>query len=391
MILPQVMQAIEQKLHFRAGHHACVVGTLKVGVVPWFGNRWIDDQKIAGLERDIIMATQHEFQPTMTVLALQGVDRFLEIGFLGSVRDNDLHPAIEKISSRSKATSEATESHDDGLFVFVECDHYSSLALFYYKVIEVGFRYNCLMKPDAFEANESRQRHLLPFIALASSLVLCCPMTSLMGFVLGLISLRRIQASGGMLGGKRIAKIAMILGIVMVPVQYFLLDSFQKMNERLLQEGLGNSMSILFDVDAQDRPDALLRIFSTFDGKRPSESEIEAFVSQVTSTLGEYQGLSVIRSTPGKAGFLDRSYEIAVGFRFIDQTVTGGVECMVIPSGTTKPHAILFQRIELQIQPEVTLKLPAGSGLGPGTEIDSDADSGSVGVEETSATPNEES
>ena len=177
----------------------------------------------------------------------------------------------------------------------------------------------------------------------------------------------------------------------MVPVQYFLLDSFQKMNERLLQEGLGNSMSILFDVDAQDRPDALLRIFSTFDGKRPSESEIEAFVSQVTSTLGEYQGLSVIRSTPGKAGFLDRSYEIAVGFRFSEQTVTGGVECMVIPSGTTKPHAILFQRIELQIQPEVTLKLPAGSGLGPGTEIDSDADSGSVGVEETSATPNEES
>ena len=208
------------------------------------------------------------------------------------------------------------------------------------------------------EANESRPRHLLPFFALASSLVLCCPMTSLMGFVLGLIALRRIQASDGALGGRKIAKTAMILGLVMVPVQYFTLDSFQKINERLLQEGLEDSMSILFDVESVKRDDDLLRIFSTLEGRRPSRAEINMFVDEVLSSLGAYQGLSVIRSTPGGSGFLDRSHEVAVGFRFSDRTVTGGVECLVIPSGTSKPHAVLFQRIELQVQPEVTLQLP---------------------------------
>lgn len=222
----------------------------------------------------------------------------------------------------------------------------------------LGFRYTSCMESVEPQAIESRQRHLLPFFALASSLVLCCPMTSLMGFVLGLISLRRIQASGGVLGGRKIAKTAMILGLVMVPVQYFILDSFQKMNERLLQEGLENAMSVLFDVDSQERSDQLLRIFSTLDGKRPSKDEIDLFVDRATSSLGAYQGLSVIRSTPGESGFLDRSYEVAVGFRFADRTVTGGVECLVIPSGTSNPHAILFQRLELQIRPEETLQLP---------------------------------
>ena len=150
----------------------------------------------------------------------------------------------------------------------------------------------------------------------------------------------------------------MILGLVMVPVQYFTLDGFQKMNERLLQEGLENSMSILFDVESVRRDDDLLRVFSTLEGRRPSRVEINKFVDEVLSSLGGYQGLSVIRSTPGDSGFLDRSYEVAVGFRFSDRTVTGGVECLVIPSGTTKPHAVLFQRIELQLRPELTLQLP---------------------------------
>ena len=179
-----------------------------------------------------------------------------------------------------------------------------------------------------------------------------------MGFVLGLIALRRIQASGGALGGRKIAKTALILGLVMVPVQYFILDGFQKMNERLLQEGLEDSMSTLFDVNSVNRDDDLLRVFSTLEGRRPSRDEINVFVDEVLSSLGMYEGLSVIRSTLGDSGFLDRSYEVAAGFRFSDRTVTGGVECLVIPSGTSKPHAVLFQRIELQIQPEVTLQLP---------------------------------
>ena len=238
------------------------------------------------------------------------------------------------------------------------------------------FRYNSCMeseKSDPSEAEESRSRHLLPYIAIASSLVLCCPMTSLMGFVLGLISLRRIQASHGRLGGRTIAKMAMALGLIMVPVQYFILDAFQKMNERLLQEGLEHSMSVVFDVDSQDRSDDLLRVFSSLDGKRPSTAEIDSFVERATSELGPYQGLSVIRSTPGESGFLDRSYEIAVGFRFTARTVTGGVECLVIPSGTSLPHSILFQRIELQVLPESALMLPAST---PGSTKNGDPPDG---------------
>ena len=218
------------------------------------------------------------------------------------------------------------------------------------------------MEPFAPEATEPRPRHLLPFFALASSLVVCCPMTSLMGFVLGLIALRRIQASGGVLGGRKIAKSAMILGLVMVPIQYFILDGFQKMNERLLQEGLEHSMSVLFDTNAPDRQDELLRVFSTLDGKRPSRVVIDRFVERAVTSLGDYQGLSVIRSTPGDSGLLDRTYEVAVGFRFAERTVTGGVECLVIPSGTSNPHAVLFQRIELQLQPDLTLQLPPMAG-----------------------------
>lgn len=212
-----------------------------------------------------------------------------------------------------------------------------------------------------------------------------------MGFVLGLIALRRIQASGGALGGRKIAKTALILGLVMVPVQYFILDGFQKMNERLLQEGVEDSMSILFDVESVKRDDDLLRVFSTLEGRRPSRDEIDMFVDEVLSSLGMYQGLSVIRSTPGDSGLLDRSYEVAVGFRFSDRTVTGGVECLVIPSGTSKPHAVLFQRIELQLQPEVTLQLPPRLPDQGNSTDETDVSSHSPDLEEPSSSSPEES
>ena len=116
-----------------------------------------------------------------------------------------------------------------------------------------------------------------------------------MGFVLGLIALRRIQASGGALGGRKIAKTALILGLVMVPVQYFILDGFQKMNERLLQEGLEDSMSTLFDVNSVNRDDDLLRVFSTLEGRRPSRDEINVFVDASCGWIFWYRSASEIK------------------------------------------------------------------------------------------------
>ena len=141
------------------------------------------------------------------------------------------------------------------------------------------------------------------FSPLLLPLVLCCPMTSLMGFVLGLIALRRIQASGGALGGRKDRENRVDSRARHGARSVFHTRRFPE-DERASPSGgsLKHSMSILFDVESVKRDDDLLRVFSTLEGRRPSRDEIDMFVDEVLSSLGmpikDFPSFEARRETP---------------------------------------------------------------------------------------------
>ncbi|MBC23198.1 MAG: hypothetical protein CMJ32_04695 [Phycisphaerae bacterium] len=87
--------------------------------------------------------------------------------------------------------------------------------------------------------------------SLGLSLILCCPLTSLVSVVLGFMALHRIHSSGGALAGRGRALAAVLIGSAMLIVQSGMLDWFSGYYERRLGGQFINQITIIIDAAEQ--------------------------------------------------------------------------------------------------------------------------------------------
>jgi hypothetical protein len=209
-------------------------------------------------------------------------------------------------------------------------------------------------------------------IALACSVVLCCPIASLLGAVIGWFALRAIDRSQGAFGGRRVAISAIILGLCMLPIQMILLQEYGQVSTDMLQANVKSSVETVFDVDLEpeQRRAALETVFLRKRGRYPSIAEADAFVEGIASELGAFKSVSIAQLSVS-SNFPRPLYVVALVFQFEEESATGAAVCEV--------HAALDSMMNIRLELlEVTLpeggliQLPAADPEAPSEEETND-------------------
>ena len=236
------------------------------------------------------------------------------------------------------------------------------------------------------ESGPSQKTHAAAVIGLACSVVICCPVTSLVGALIGWISLRAINASEGRLGGRRIALVAIILGLAMLPIQFLLLSTYNQRSNEAINNGLEQCIETVFDVDAVDRKKALEGAFVRRKGRYPSPEETDAFVASITEQLGAFKMASIVQRSV-QPEFSRSLHDVALVFTFEKEMATGGAVCELIVNPNGFQLDVRLVRLEINLPEGGVRELPDSETSKSGEARDSTVD----GPEATRDSPAEES
>ena len=193
--------------------------------------------------------------------------------------------------------------------------------------------------------------HPMSVFALICSCIFCCPFAPLVGFILGFISWRAIAASQGLLRGRAIALLAMALGLIMLPAQYFVTARVESSQAALKKEGFQRTFDILFDTALPDRMMQLEGVLGAYEGRRPSADAVEKFVQLAEKQFGEFRSVTLINSSPIASGILSQlNQECALYFTFDGGTTTGAARCSVIGTGWSTPYQVRIATLQLNLE-----------------------------------------
>ena len=175
---------------------------------------------------------------------------------------------------------------------------------------------------------------------------------------MGWIALRSIDASDGRLGGRRLAIAAILIGLLMLPVQFFGLQSIQSVNESMLRDGIQRAVGAIFDVENEERARLLQQSFVASDSRRPSRAEVDSFAAQVTEKLGAYRSVSIAQSVAGDSSLFQPEYQLALVFVFEGGRATGGAECVLVPTGGALKDSLHIRHIEIDLGGGEVVQIP---------------------------------
>ncbi|MAJ45886.1 MAG: hypothetical protein CBC35_01030 [Planctomycetes bacterium TMED75] len=207
------------------------------------------------------------------------------------------------------------------------------------------------MELDSTNERVRPKIHPMSVFALVCSCIFCCPFAPLAGFILGFISWRAINASQGLLRGRKIALLAMALGLIMLPVQYFVTSQVESNQSALKKEGFQRTFDVLFDTSLPDRQSQLEGVLGAHEGRRPSVEDVERFVAQVEEQYGQFRTVLLINSSPIASGILSQlNQECALYFTFDGGTTTGAARCSIIGTGWSSPYQVRISTLQLNLE-----------------------------------------
>ena len=218
------------------------------------------------------------------------------------------------------------------------------------------------MVTDDPSANPTSKLHPMAVLALACSCIFCCPFAPLAGVILGFFSWRGIAASQGRLRGRSLALLAMLIGLIMLPLQYFVSGQIESSQSALKKEGFQESFQILFDTSLPDRKLAIEGILGAHEGRRPSFEEVDQFVSEVKGQFGSFRSVSLLNSSPiGSSTLLQVNQECALYFTFENGTTTGAARCSILGTGWSSPYQVRISTLEINMESGGLLELNAAA------------------------------
>jgi hypothetical protein len=191
--------------------------------------------------------------------------------------------------------------------------------------------------------------------------VLPCPPVMLIGGTLGLIALRRIQASHGALGGRRIALAAALTGAALTLISTALYtwfvsavtNDFQAIMTRHTEEAVRHA--------AAGQSQLVVQRWSKDAAASIEPAEIEAFGGEAAQRYGALERFDVTSMYPRKSRtWLGGGFDIAGIFRFENAERTGAASFEYQPGfGSPTPlFRILSLRIDDAEQGDLQLPTP---------------------------------
>ena len=140
----------------------------------------------------------------------------------------------------------------------------------------------------------SERRHptsQLAIWAFVTSLLLCCPLTGLISVFLGFLAHRRIVASEGRLGGRRLALAAIAIGTAATVIWLFSWDAFGRWYLESIEDRIeATTLAVVNDAASDDLAAAGL----AFDaGSVPPPAVLAEFGTSSEDRYGRLLGVSV--------------------------------------------------------------------------------------------------
>jgi hypothetical protein len=174
----------------------------------------------------------------------------------------------------------------------------------------------------------------LAVTALILAVIPCCPLVNLAGVTIGITALKRIERSGGALGGKRIAKSAIAVGLALSVLLAAAWMMFTVQYQRHVDEEM-QSISQGFVLAAIDGHARRARQFWTPERQQQvSEQAIEEFGKQVAARFGRLSGIN-FSVTSGSGSLFEPHIDAACVFTFESSKRTGSVSFRLVPSGNS--------------------------------------------------------
>lgn len=206
----------------------------------------------------------------------------------------------------------------------------------------------------------------LAVAAVILAVIPCCPLISLVGAALGVMALRRIQASKGAMGGGRLAVWAVCIGSAMsllTTVVFSSLQSFvQDMNRQIMVEQVTTTIHAAMQGDiARVRTQWL-----TSDQKSMNDESVLVFGQTLLDRYGPLIRFTISSETTVGA-LLQPQYEVAGVFVFERSELLGNAafDVRTTTSAPWPQFRLTSLTIEdvalgsLQLPPETRLPIPA--------------------------------
>jgi hypothetical protein len=156
-------------------------------------------------------------------------------------------------------------------------------------------------------------RSQLALAAFITSLALCCPLTGMVSVFLGFLAHRRIMASGGRLGGRRLALAAIAIGTASTVIWLFSWDAFGKWYLEALEDRmLITTQSMIQDAAQGDLAAASLG----FDAaSTPDQPDLAMFGLVITERFGEIIDVK-LKDAAMRGNTLDPRMEVRLVLEF---------------------------------------------------------------------------
>ncbi len=196
-------------------------------------------------------------------------------------------------------------------------------------------------------------------VALALSLVACCPFVSLLGGIMGVIAYRRIVLSQGRLGGRRIALAATFIGAGLGLIGGVAGSWFASAVDRSMREAITADIpAFVRDAQQGDAP-AALRLWDA----RATRLESNAVERFGRDTAERYGALLEFRITSAITGgsFLAPTREVAGTFVFESRELPGSAAFSILPSTTLAWPVLRLRSLVIDDPERGRLRLPAMS------------------------------
>ena len=197
----------------------------------------------------------------------------------------------------------------------------------------------------------------LAIAALVLAVVPCCPAISLVGTVLGVAALRRIQAANGALAGRSIAKWAIGIGITLAILSTMGMTILVQHAEQTNREIISTQIAEVIDSSRVQQPDRAAKAWNNASANTPTTAEFQRFGQEVAQRYGRLQRFSISSMTTGGSLFRQR-IEVAGVYIFQNVERTGSAIFDVQPRAGDLWPQFHLTALTIEDRDHGDLKLP---------------------------------
>jgi hypothetical protein len=200
----------------------------------------------------------------------------------------------------------------------------------------------------------------LAIVGIVLAAVPCCPAVSLVGSILGMAALRRIQAANGSLGGRRLALWAVGIGFAVTFVSTMLMIILVRQLDIANRAIITTQIAEVVNAATDDQIDRAAKSWNNAANQTPTNTEFDQFGNEVSSRYGRLQRFTISSMATGGT-FFEQQIEVAGVYIFQNAERPGSAVFDVQAKTNDLWPQFRLRTLMIEDRERGDLKLPSGN------------------------------